>query len=198
MSWVLGVFLLLGFLFGWRKGLLRIVSGMVGLIVELYVAFHFNEPMRGIIDQYTGFTDRVTLFLSEHFPVAEFVASFPVEFLPKSTAAEVDKIISAPVQAVSALLLYVLSFILLFFLTKLIFRIAGQLLTGSLDHTFMGPVNRFLGGLLGVLFAALVVGIGLTGFSWILGDWNLPGDHLGTFPSLIHQSPVAEFLRGLF
>ncbi|MEL7567624.1 MAG: CvpA family protein [Dehalobacterium sp.] len=196
-SWVLGGFLLLGFIFGWRKGLLRIVSGIAGLVLELYVAFNFNAQMGGIIEKYTGFTQQVTVFLEKYLPLDWFAAALPVEFLPESGQG-VGNFVSAPNTVISGWLLYLLSFITLFFLTKLIFRLITRFFTKCLDHTLIGPLNRFLGGVLGAFFVALIIGVSLVGLSYVLGERDLPGANLGSFNYLVNQSNLAEFLLNLF
>lgn len=197
-SWILGGCLLLGFIYGWRKGLLRIISGIAGLVLELYIAFNFNAQMGGIIEKYTGFTDRVTVFLAEHLPVDRFAAALPVDYLPESSGQAVGNFLSAPSFAISGLLLYLLSFMILFFLTKLAFSLISRFFTRCLDHTLIGPLNRFLGGILGVFFAALIIGVSLVGLSYVLGDRDLPGANLGSFTYIINQSNLAEFLLNLF
>jgi len=197
-SWVLGGCLLIGFIFGWRKGLLRIVSGIAGLILELYIAFNFNAQMGRLIEKYTGFTHRVTAFLKEYLPLDGFAAVIPVDYFPESSSQAVGNFVSDPNMVISGWLLYLLSFITLFFLTKLVFSLISRFFTKCLDHTLIGPLNRFLGGLLGVFFVALIIGVSLVGLSYVLGDRDLPGANLGSFTYIVNQSGLADFLLNLF
>ncbi|MGI6685496.1 MAG: CvpA family protein [Bacillota bacterium] len=198
MNWILAGLLLCGFVIGWRKGLFRIVSGLVGLIIQLYVAFHFNAPMGALIDRHTKFTHWMTSILSEHLPIVNLVSAFPVEFLSKVPHQTVDEFVNAPGYVISGLLLTIISFIVLFFLTKLFFSLVIRVITKCLDHTLIGPLNRLLGGVLGLFFVALIMGVGLLGLSGILGEWDLPGANLGSINQLLNQSDLAGFLLDLF
>lgn len=198
LSWLLGGCLLLGFFLGWRKGFLRIISGIAGLMLQLYVAFHFRGSLGEIIEESFDFTSHVSSFLAEHLPVAEFVSVLPIEYLPQSAVHTAGDFISAPYHTISGLVLSILSFAALFFITKLIFSFISCFLTRCLDHTFIGPLNRFLGGVLGALSVSLVVGISLLALSSVFGDWDLPGSSLGSFTSMINQSEIAEFMLNLF
>jgi len=198
MNWILAGLLLCGFVLGWRKGLFRIVSGLVGLVIGLYAAFHFNAEMGAFIDRHTGFKAWMTGFLTEHLPVTKFVAAFPVEYLPGLSAEAAGKMVTAPGEAIAGLLLNIISFLVLFFLTKLFFRLVTRFLTRCLDQTLIGPLNRFFGGVLGAFFVALIIGVSLLGISGILGDKVLPGSEGGSISTQIRDSDLASFLLDLF
>lgn len=197
-SWILGGFLLLGFIFGWRKGLLIIVSGIAGLVLELYIAFNYKAQMGEMIEKYTGFTQWVTAFLEKNLSADRFAATLPTGSLPESSDQMVGNFISAPNAFISGLLLSLLSFITLFLLTKLVIKLISRFFTKCIDHTLIGSLNRFLGGVLGAFFVAVIAVIVLVGGSYFWGDGDLPYFNLGSFTQIINQSDLAGFLIDLF
>lgn len=197
-SWILGGILLLGFVFGWRKGLLMIVSGIAGLVLELYIAFNYKAQMGEMIEKHTDFTYHVTTFLEKNLSAEGFAVTLPTGSLPESSSQMVGNFFSAPNAFISGLLLSLLSFITLFFLTKLFFRLISRFFTKCLDHTLIGPLNRFLGGVFGLCFVAVIAGIVLIGGTYFWGDGELPYSNLGSFTQIVNQSDLAGFLIDLF
>ncbi|ATW26236.1 CvpA family protein [Candidatus Formimonas warabiya] len=198
-DWVIGGILAAGFFFGWRKGLLRIISGIMGLVLEIYLAVHFSGRVAEAMDQFWGLTEKLTAFFAQHLPVAKLATSFPFNlFAGKQGADQTANFLASPAHYLSGLVLYILSFLLVFLLTKILFNIFGRLLTNGLDHTVMGPLNRFLGGILGVFFAGLIIGIGLMGTSFVLGQPAPSQGILSHFAAALDQSNFALFLEHLF
>lgn len=196
LNWILAGLLACGFVMGWRKGLFRIISGLAGMIISIYVAFLFNPSLAAIIDESIGFTHRVALFISKYLSVSELAASFPGRLLSQSSLQSADKILAAPGQTIAQFLLYILSFIILLILTKLCLSLVSGILTKCLDRTLIGPLNRLLGGLVGTFFVALIIGVSLLGLSGIFG--NRPGSGGSSLINTINQSDLAGFLLSLF
>ncbi len=168
---------------------MRILTGLIGIILEIYVAIHFNSQVAAFIDSFFGFTNHVSLFISQHLPTAKLVSFFPLNLF--------SGFISAPAHFLSEWLLKGISFLLLFMAAKIVVNIIGYLLTKSLDHTFIGHINRFLGGLMGAFFVGLVLGIVIYAASSILGTSDVSYPILSQFTTVFQDSRIMDFLSKL-
>jgi len=174
--------LILGFLGGWKKGLLSIVSGTVGLVLQIYAAVFYNQWLRQTLDSYFSLTARWAEFFSAYAPVSTIF----------SASSSVPNLLAQG-------LLYVSSFLILFFGVKFLLRALNSLLTGGLDGTFIGPLNRFLGGVFGLIFTSAILGMIVVFISEFFYRYPIPDDTaLGDFGQVLEKSQIVSFLARFF
>ena len=87
-------------------------------------------------------------------------------------------------------LLQIISFAVIVILTILILHLAGRLLAGVLKLAMLGWLNRLLGFIFAIFKAALVLGMLITVFEGLNGQWNL------VKPEVLADSPVYVALKG--
>lgn len=189
--------LALGFLWGWRKGLLGIITGMVGLMLQLYVAVSYNTLFSQAINERFSLMEKWTEYFSQHLFFPRVLQS--ISILPGKSLAGVDSVTSAPAHFLAQLMLHVLSFVLLFIVTRLLFLACTYLLTRVLDTTPVGFLNRFLGGLASLVFvvAAGVFLLDVFGSLPVAPDRESTG-FLDSLVGSIRQSKIALPLIDFF
>lgn len=162
--------LFLGALYGWKKGLVRMISGWMGWLLVPYLAFRFAPILGDILNKNYGFTGKIAAFLAHHQALLKIGSIFNLLLMPfnffirevtgKGGAAAPETAAPA-VLAVSLAkgIVFFLCVILLFFVAKWGLRLVGSIITRGLDHTLIGAVNHLAGGAvsLGVSFILLAV-----------------------------------------
>ncbi|MGI6711328.1 MAG: CvpA family protein [Bacillota bacterium] len=177
-----------GFFVGWKRGLIKIVSGHAVLAVQLYAALRFNQWFGRIIDGYFDFTGKCTAFFTQHTGVVDALSTIQEKIPGRET-------LSSP-QLITEVLLYFISFILLFILTKLLLKVLILIITKGLDRTLIGPVNRFAGGVLGLSFLGAIAGTICTYLSFALNKY--PGRSSGFLGSLNEALSESKIIFYLF
>ncbi|MDD2497663.1 MAG: CvpA family protein [Desulfitobacteriaceae bacterium] len=179
---ILGL-LILGFIIGWKKGFIRIISCPLGILVGLYLGVNFAGWLGALINTRYDLVAKLNdFFLGKSFivKIGELAMSLLAPFHGVSRAVtsivpNSDTSLMEPTRFLAVLFLYLISFIFLLIAAKIIFNLSVYLITKGLDHTFVGVFNRSAGGL-----AGLVISLVLCGFIIILFTVLLPTTVLGT------------------
>lgn len=216
---VLGI-LLLGLYMGWRKGLIRMVSGFIGLIFGLFVAFNFSGNFGVFLDKQFDLVTKGTAYFSEHLPLPESVTSLQSDLIPAeqlivlmnqgktpepyqeeiiasaqkflTTSSEFQNLGEIVAHFMSLLLTKVFAFILLLIITIILLKILGYLLSKGLDRTLIGRVNRILGACLGLISMVVLSGVLLTLVLPVLSLISLGGTSpWGDINTMVNESRFA-------
>jgi uncharacterized membrane protein required for colicin V production len=178
---ILGL-LILGFIIGWKKGLIRIISCPLGILVGLYLSVSFADWLGALINSRYDLVAKLNdFFLGKTFIVktgelAMFLLT-PFHGVSRAVTSIVPNFetsLMEPTRFLAVLFLYLGSFILIMIAAKIIFNLSVYLITKGLDHTFVGIFNRSAGGL-----AGLVISLVLCGFIIILFTVLIPTTVLG-------------------
>lgn len=122
-------FLSIGFLIGYKRGLIRQAIHLVGFIVAIFIAFLFNSTLADVLQQI-----------------------FPFPFAEKDGISTLMLFLD-----VEGMFYKALAFSILFFGTKILLNILGHLLTAIASLPGLKLINRLLGGVLGFLQSIVFV-----------------------------------------
>lgn len=201
--------LLVGIWYGWKKGLVRLVSGWAGWILRPYIALRFSGSAAGFFDQQFGLTEKWADYFVQHQALLKVGGVFklilsPFFRLAKNVsggdpgAASENMLPEVLAQSLAGILLNILSFILLLILAKWAINLISSLITSGLDHTFVGTLNRFSGGVLSFVFVFIFVGIMLATTAHYaagsdVGQSGAGGYLSGAFSKSIFSLSLADF-----
>ena len=97
----------------------------------------------------------------------------------------------APYLTMSESFLHILSFVLIFIVTVLIFGLVGKLITKALSAATLGWLNRLLGLVLAIAETALILGLLAVLFESLNSQWNIVD------PEVLQGSVVYQFVHNL-
>lgn len=162
--------LILGAWLGWKKGLVRMISGWMGWLLVPYIAFRFAGSLGEILNKSFGVTGKIAAFLVHHPLFLKIGALInlivtPLDFFMEQifgkglAMAAADAPPAALAESLAKTFVYLLCFFFLFFAAKWGLRLVANLITRGLDHTIIGAVNHFCGGALsaGATFIAVAI-----------------------------------------
>lgn len=139
---LLGIFLLLLAVRGWRNGFIRSLFGLVGFIVSLVLTKLFYLPFTQLLYQ-TALYEKITDALA-----AKVDFTVP-DILPPKVADTLG--ITDALSSASANLLSILTYLVLFILIYLLIALTVRLL----DRFFRLPLLNFANRFLGLIFSGL-------------------------------------------
>lgn len=198
---ILLIVLLAFFLYGVRKGFLRAVFCVLKNIIAFFAALYLANILSPVFGQ------KVLAPVLEkliHNRIAEAVtstdaAAFTLQSLELGETLtrllHSDNLVASAVQAITdsfqSSISFVILFILFFILVRLLIAAVGRLLSFVTNHTPLGVVNKFFGGVTGLLAGVLLcflVFAALKAFSPALFS------EIGIFsPETLQQNPVTQF-----
>lgn len=160
--------LLLGFFIGWKKGLIKIVSCPLGILLAIYLAVRYTGSLGNglnrefeLVNWWSGvFVQHSILnrlgvilqsLLSPFETVVEVICTLLID--PGTGVATFT-----PARFLAAFLLCLLSFLILLITVKIVFNLLIRFITKGLDRTFVGTFNRFFGGLVGLIISVILCG----------------------------------------
>jgi len=190
LDWIIVGLLVVGGVRGLRRGLVKSVMGLAGLIVGLLVASQFYRTLAGYLELHYATVSRMASSLQMHLPLASAVSTSPAgetgilveavtglglpEFATRYLAAAAESMPGLPDaatvgEAVSTLLassiVGLLCFVGLFFLTQLVFMLLAWFLSGLISVTPLVMIDRIAGLALGAAYTAVVLTLVIGGLS---------------------------------
>jgi uncharacterized membrane protein required for colicin V production len=155
---IIGI-ILLACLYGYQKGFVNQAVGLLGLVVSLGVAYTFSQD--------------TAAFLEQQFPLPQ--DTFPPYLY-----------FFADLFSLGSLIYLMLSFIILFFVTRYLWKKIGSFLHAAVQFPVLNFVNRWLGAGLGMIQALilLTIAIHLT--------TSLPNS---TWQAVVEDSKVAVLIQ---
>lgn len=158
LDWIIVALMIGAVLLGFRRGFVRQIVRLAGFLVAYLVAYHY-------------FRD-VTPLLNEWLPFPDFSQNVYLTLL-ESTVPLQEMFYSA------------LAFGLLFFGTKLLFNVAGHFVDGIASLPVLSFFNRWLGAVLCLAEALLIIIIAINIAAF------LPGD---TVKQSVDNSRIAQYM----
>lgn len=220
---IIGV-ILLGGLAGYRKGLINALIGMAGSLVSFVVALGTYKTLTPVLFERLGAGKIVGQVLNSSISLPATAGqsingtgldqlSTVTELLPKplqqefnvliletmksAVSASVETIRDAMLQYLTLAVVSMVTFFLIFLLSKWILGIVGKAITKSIDRSLFGSLNHSGGFLAGVLASTLLIAI-VVGFLFPLLSINLGQGALKTLSDLAHDSVLTPYLAKLF
>ncbi|NLO88760.1 MAG: CvpA family protein [Clostridia bacterium] len=193
LDWIILIFVFLGALKGYRRGLIAGIMGFLGFILSAVLAGYFTPRVLAWAENRDIFVDWIAGFFAGYFnPTAPAWADFPQTDVPLSGmdldgifnylqavlsgSPEASKfimetfygqLVSAAVHIVVVAVLLVASVLLVHFIIRLLYA--------GMRGTFLGSLNRFWGFILGGAVNALFIGL----FLFILTPFLVAGATAG-------------------
>lgn len=173
IDWLFIVIIILSIWQGMRSGFIAAVAKLVGLVCGFIVAITGYRPLSVYIDQQWGWRDSIANFLLEQIPLPVLQGLYS-----NTNFNELQKLITAhdaesktaffPENMVldglhnianhlAITLLYIISFIALLLVISLLVTIILRMFSGAVSHTFLKPVDRFGGLVLGLVRGGIIV-----------------------------------------
>lgn len=220
---IIGV-ILLGGLAGYRKGLINALIGVAGSLVSLVIAFSTYKTLTPVLAERLGVGKIVGRVLSSSvsLPATKVQSiqgtgldqlSLVTDLLPKplqqefntlfldmmksAVSASIKTVGDAVVQYLTLVVVSMITFFLIFVLSKWILGFVGKVITKSSDRSLFGSLNHSGGFLAGVLASTLFISLVL-GFLTPLFSVNMGQGVLKTLSLLAHDSVLTPYLVKLF
>lgn len=182
-----------------RRGAFQALSGIAGSVLGLILGNHFQDSLAVFIEpalqpvlrNLAGKADfsHVT-GLEEGSLLSELVTQS--EALREKAGALYETLLTSLADTLTASIAPILAFLIIFFLTKLAFRLVCGLL--ELDIPILSTLNRFAGGLLGALAGSLIILV----LCWAVLRFA-PTENVGLLSlHCLKQSHVGNFLLPFF
>lgn len=193
MNWldlVVIALLVLGAFRGLRRGLIRSVLGLAGLVLGLVLASQLYRPLADYLELHYGTVSRMASGISPHLPLASTVASAPagesgalvsaIENLPLPelvsrylltiseqaaalpSAATVGEALS---HLLAASIVGVLCFVAVFAATQVVALLLSAAISGLVSVTPLVIVDRLAGLALGALYVGVILTLVIGGLS---------------------------------
>ncbi len=207
---------------GFKRGFIRSFGGLLGLVASLMVAVKFNQIFAAYLDKQFEITNKLGGWLAKVLPLPSIAPesdtisaglavvmieemSLP-DFMKKSLANNVEQIIQDGLIGIgnlpelisiglAGMLLKGFAFILLFFATGAIVKLAVNLISSFLGYTPLGPVNSVAGMGLGVILYGIFFAVVLSVFSPLIVVSASQG---GSTAGIIHSSYFFSQFLDLF
>ncbi len=184
--------LLLSALAGLRRGLFKVIGGLMGILIGLLVAVVFHREL--------------ALYLEEHFGLSTWLAGVFQEKLPLPAlnpglvkALDFPAGLADPAFYLATSLVIAISFLVILLLGSKLVQLLCELLEGIFAHGILSGVNRGLGmGLLvlkNLLIMAVLAGVLVTPLE-LGARMGLPGALITT--QYMHDSFLLEQLLNIF
>jgi len=152
--------ILMGARWGWRKGLVRMITGWLAWLLVPYLALRFTGSLVDFLNRSYGVTGETAAFLVQHqlfLQIGSFVQFLimPLDYLLTLLLgrglglAAADAAPAVLAESLARIFVYLLCLIALFFLAKIGLSLLASLITRGLDHTLIGAANHLSGGALG-------------------------------------------------
>lgn len=177
LDWILIVILALAAARGYRRGLLRAITGLAGLLLGFYLALAYAAPIARAMDNQYLIEARITAWLLDRFPALGQLAQSGQEGITASLyqaaltampgGASIDGI-SGAIGNLGHLVWVTAVFILLMLIIGLLIRLLSWTITRGISGTIIGSVNRFGGAIVASLTLAVGFGLALTLFAPLL------------------------------
>jgi uncharacterized membrane protein required for colicin V production len=168
---LIGLFIL-GIVYGYRRGFVQQAVGILGLLISFAVAYSLSK--------------HTAVFLQQKFPIPE---------------GEEHPFFGLILQnfSIHHLFYTVISFIVLFFLTRFLWKIIGGMLAAFAELPIISLVNRWLGATLGFLQVVLIVVIAMNVLPVMPdGEWKQQFQDSQVSAYILDLSPfVTEKLRDI-
>ena len=161
---VVGV-VVLGTLNGLRRGFIRSLLGLLGLIAALTLGWTYSSEMVGLFEATWGWRTRLAEYLATNVPYSHSVGGVLTSSVSYGEMAEI--------------LLSVMAFALIFLIVRIAAIFVANILHMALGWGFTGFINRMLGGLFGF-------------FTWVLGLSIILGVLVTASTSVEFLSGLAE------
>lgn len=184
--------LLLSALAGLKRGLFRVVGGLMGTLIGLLVAILYHRELALYLEQQFGFSTWLAGVFQEKLPL-------PALHPGLVKALDFPAGLADPALYLATSLVIAISFLLILLLGSKLVQLLCELLEGILAHGILSGVNRGLGmGLLllkNLLIMAVLAGVLVTPLE--LGSrMGLPGALITT--QYMHDSFLIEHLLNIF
>jgi len=171
LDWFIVLILVVSAWKGYRKGAVSILSGIIGVLLGLAVAFAYSRPLAVWLEKQFNATTALALWISEHVPLPKPQAGgqppFPPWLLPGSwqdKLKETDPLLweQTLAEGLAGFVVNALAFIVLVLLALILFKLGGRLITAIVSGTILSSLNR-VGGLatgmaINILFLAIFWG----------------------------------------
>ncbi len=218
LDWIVVASLTVGAVRGLRRGLVRSVLGLAGLILGLVVASRFYRPLTEYLELHYGAVTRMASGIAAHLPLPSTVAATPAseggalveavqgmglpEFVTGYLVAGAEQLANLPDaatvgEALATLLassvVGVLSFVALFVATQVLTALLAWVISGVISVTPLVVVDRLAGMALGAVYVGVVVTLVIGGLALLAG---MPAFSFMT--QVLAASKTAPFFLDLF
>jgi len=157
---ILAIFLLF-LIIGFVKGFLKQVISIGGTILAIVLASTFCGTLVDLVVKNTELFSNLQNAISEHIPTIDkaVIETFPA-FLKEIFAPilnDATDALSTVAANLTSLIFNVIAFIVIFLVVKLVVFLLGKILNAIFSKNVLGFINRFLGGLFGILKGFILV-----------------------------------------
>lgn len=188
LDWGIIVCLGLGALGGLRRGLVRSLLGLAGLVLGALLASALYRPLCGYLESHYSWVSRLAASLAPHLPLTSPVASVPVgegsaltdaikaldlpAFITRYLAASAGSALSplsgatvgqALAHVLASAIIGVACFAAIFAVAQILVSILSAGLAAAIHVTPLGIVDHLAGAALGVAWSAFVLTLVLGG-----------------------------------
>lgn len=182
LDWGIVICLVLGALGGLRRGLVRSLLGLAGLVVGAILASQLYRPLCTLLETHYSWVSRLAGGIAPHLPLASTVASLPADqgraltdaiqvldlpaFITRYLTASAGSVSALPAGAtvgqalayiLASAIIGVLCFVAIFFAVQLAVTLVGGLLSRAVSVTPLGLVDHLAGLVLGAGWAAIML-----------------------------------------
>ena len=145
-----------------KRGAFRALSGMAGSVLGLLLGNHFQDGLAVFIEpvlqpMLRNLACKADLSRVTGLEAGSLLSDLVTQSVDlREKAGELyETLLTALADTLTASIAPILAFLIIFFLTKLAFRLVCGLL--ELDIPILSTLNRFAGGLLGALAGSLII-----------------------------------------
>lgn len=203
---------------GLRRGLVRSVLGLAGLVIGLVLASQLYRPLADYLELHYGTVSRMAAGITPHLPLASTVAATPAgesgalagaienlplpELISRYLAAASEPAANLPGaatvgEALSHLLagsiVGILCFVGIFIVTQVVTLLLASAISGLISITPLVVVDRLAGMALGAVYVAVILALVVGGLSLVSA---MPG--FAFVGPALEGSQVAPFLLRAF
>ncbi len=163
LDWVLLVIIILSAWQGLRKGFLAGIARLLGLVLGLAAAFAGYGALADYLDRQWGWGNAIAAFFAEHLPQGvlqvlydrlPLAGDYPAVILPEQVI--IEEMLAAA-HGVADFILNIIAFTMLFLVVFLLVVLVMRIFAGAVEHSFLSPLDRLGGLLLGAARGILVV-----------------------------------------
>lgn len=145
LDYVILVIIFFSLLVGFKLGFIKAITRIFNTILAIILGFLFYDDFLIYLNHYFNTQAYLTEFFCNKFPI--FVFSIDVPLLPDSIPVELA-ILNDVAETFSYYIMIVISFLIIFIISKLVLRVLTYFLEGLFSFSILSWINRLLGMLI--------------------------------------------------